>query len=167
MIERKDREKNHYKEYLHQSWCFHFSWIRRNPGRTQEYVAPPPLAGTDDPLRCMTVIPYLMDLHRPYSEGDEEDVKAWGYDDGITEEDLREGKLPLQTTQLWLELAQTKVCIHWCVSILVHWCCLEIWWVRAIVYFAWLSVRPFNVSKGPLPCTSAEYLPLDDSETEV
>ena len=37
-----------------------------------EYVVPPPLADTEDPLRNMTVIPYLEELHRcPTPEGAE------------------------------------------------------------------------------------------------
>ena len=49
------------------------------------------MPNSDDHLRCMTVIPYLVDLHGLNDDEDEEDDLP--YDDGITAEDIREGKL--------------------------------------------------------------------------
>ncbi len=44
--------------------CLSFcSWFRKKHPRTLDYVSLPPLPDTDDPLRCMTVLPYLEDLH--------------------------------------------------------------------------------------------------------
>jgi serine/threonine-protein kinase 11 len=39
------------------------TWIRKKHPKTLDYVAPPPLPDSDDPLRSMTVLPYLEDLH--------------------------------------------------------------------------------------------------------
>ena len=46
------------------------SWFRKKHPKTLEYVPPPPLGASKDPLRNMTVLPYLGDLHRPGTPSD-------------------------------------------------------------------------------------------------
>ncbi|XP_013399905.1 serine/threonine-protein kinase STK11 [Lingula anatina] len=55
----------------------HHNWYRKKISRTTEYVMPPPLPDSDDPLRCMTVIPYLEAFHCGEEYDEEEE-----YEDG-------------------------------------------------------------------------------------
>ena len=50
----------------------HFSWFKKKHPRTLDFVPPPPLPDTDDPLRSMTVVPYLEDLHSGDPPSDED-----------------------------------------------------------------------------------------------
>ena len=84
-------------------------WFVRKHARTLEYVAPPPPPDTDDHLHCMSVVPYLEDLHG-YAEGDEY------YDEGQEPEDVedstseaKEPKLEESTSKEETTLTRKKV----------------------------------------------------------
>ena len=76
---------------------FYNSWFRKKHPKTLEYVAPPPLPDTDCPLRSMTVVQYLEELHRCPTPSDiaeqDEDHVTTEIHSGIDTDTAKHGKL--------------------------------------------------------------------------
>ena len=59
-------------DFVFKMLIYTFSWFKKKHPRTLDFVPPPPLPDTDDPLRSMTVVPYLEDLHSGDPPSDED-----------------------------------------------------------------------------------------------
>ena len=75
-----------------------YSWFRKKHPRALEYVAPPPLPDSEDGLRCMTVLPYLEDLHRGATPSEEEEYEL----------ELEPGELPENKDGMCILCVQTE-----------------------------------------------------------